>query len=73
MDWQTVNESILDEALAPNEVQKVRMKRQDMVQQGAPDPVAEIVTAVPAEIRSRIAAGRAPATASCNEPRPCHP
>ena len=48
MDWQTVNESILDEALAPNEVQKVRMKRQDMVQQGAPDPVAEIVTAVPA-------------------------
>ena len=57
MDWQPVNESILDEALAPNETQKIRMKRQDAVQQGAPDPVAEIVTAVPAEIRSRIAAG----------------
>ena len=57
MDWQTVNESIQDEALAPNEVQKVRMKRQDMVQQGAPDPVAEIVTAVPAVISSRSAAG----------------
>ena len=56
MDWQPVNESILDEALAPNEIQKIRMKRQDAVQQGAPDPVAEIVTAVPAEIRSRIGA-----------------
>ena len=47
MDWQPVNESILDEALAPNETQKIRMKRQDAVQQGAPDPEQDI----PRELR----------------------
>ena len=33
MDWQPVNESILDEALAPNEIQKIRMKRQENLKQ----------------------------------------
>lgn len=57
MNWQTVESNILDEALSPIEIQKIRMKRQEAVDNGEPDPVGEIVTAVPAEIRSRIAAG----------------